>query len=131
MAKSYSQLVKERDHLNELIESARKREAEGVIKRIREAITVYGITADDLYGKAKPRAQATAKVQTKARARVPVSKRRAAKKHQPTPKGSKRPVKYADSNGNKWAGGGSQPVWLREQLKQGRKLEDFLVKNAA
>jgi DNA-binding protein H-NS len=40
-------------------------------------------------------------------------------------KGRKVPVKYRDKSGNMWAGRGAQPVWLREKLKAGAKLEDF------
>jgi DNA-binding protein H-NS len=36
-------------------------------------------------------------------------------------------VKYRDKSGNTWAGRGAQPVWLRDQLKAGAKLEDFAV----
>jgi DNA-binding protein H-NS len=43
-------------------------------------------------------------------------------------KGRKAPVKYRDRSGNTWAGRGAQPVWLREKLKAGAKLEDFAVK---
>ena len=42
-------------------------------------------------------------------------------------KGRKVPVKYRDRAGNTWAGRGAQPVWLREKLKAGAKLEDFAV----
>jgi DNA-binding protein H-NS len=42
-------------------------------------------------------------------------------------KGRKVPVKYRDKQGNTWAGRGAQPVWLREKLKGGAKLEDFAV----
>jgi DNA-binding protein H-NS len=46
-------------------------------------------------------------------------------------KGRKIPVKYRDKQGNTWAGRGAQPVWLREKLKAGAKLEDFAVQKAA
>jgi DNA-binding protein H-NS len=47
-------------------------------------------------------------------------------------KGRKVPIKYRDRAGNIWAGRGAQPVWLREKLKAGAKLEDFAVtKNPA
>ena len=46
-------------------------------------------------------------------------------------KGRKIPVKYRDKEGNTWAGRGAQPVWLREKLKAGAKLEDFTVQKAA
>jgi hypothetical protein len=42
-------------------------------------------------------------------------------------KGQKVPIKYRDRSGNTWAGRGAQPVWLREKLKGGAKLEDFAV----
>ena len=42
-------------------------------------------------------------------------------------KGQKVPIKYRDRSGNAWAGRGAQPVWLREKLKGGAKLEDFAV----
>jgi hypothetical protein len=47
-------------------------------------------------------------------------------------KGRKAPIKYRDRSGNTWAGRGAQPVWLREKLEAGAKLEDFSVhKNVA
>ena len=46
-------------------------------------------------------------------------------------KGTKVPAKYRDKEGNIWAGRGAQPVWLREQLKAGAKLEDFAVQKSA
>jgi len=42
-------------------------------------------------------------------------------------KGRRVPIKYRDKSGNTWAGRGAQPVWLREKLKSGAKLEDFAV----
>jgi DNA-binding protein H-NS len=42
-------------------------------------------------------------------------------------RGRKVPIKYRDRSGNTWAGRGAQPVWLREKLKVGAKLEDFAV----
>jgi DNA-binding protein H-NS len=46
-------------------------------------------------------------------------------------KGLKVPIKYRDKEGNTWAGRGAQPVWLREKLKAGAKLEDFAVQKTA
>jgi DNA-binding protein H-NS len=42
-------------------------------------------------------------------------------------KGRKVPVKYRDKAGNTWAGRGAHPVWLREKIKAGAKLEEFAV----
>jgi DNA-binding protein H-NS len=44
-------------------------------------------------------------------------------------KGRKAEIKYRDKSGNTWAGRGAKPVWLREKLKAGAKLEDFAVQN--
>jgi DNA-binding protein H-NS len=47
-------------------------------------------------------------------------------------RGRKVAIKYRDKSGNTWAGRGAQPIWLREKLKAGAKLEDFAVhKNVA
>jgi DNA-binding protein H-NS len=46
-------------------------------------------------------------------------------------KGKKVPIKYRDKEGHAWAGRGAQPVWLREKLKAGAKLEDFAVQKTA
>jgi hypothetical protein len=46
-------------------------------------------------------------------------------------KGRKVAVKYRDKEGNTWAGRGAQPVWLREKLKAGAKLEYFAVQQPA
>jgi DNA-binding protein H-NS len=46
-------------------------------------------------------------------------------------KGTKVPVKYRDKEGNTWAGRGAQPVWLREKIKAGAKLDDFAVQKTA
>jgi DNA-binding protein H-NS len=43
-------------------------------------------------------------------------------------KGSKVPPKYRDPQSREtWAGRGAQPVWLREKLKKGAKLDHFLI----
>ena len=46
-------------------------------------------------------------------------------------KGRKVAIKYRERSGNTWAGRGAQPVWLREKLKAGAKLEDFAVHKTA
>jgi DNA-binding protein H-NS len=44
--------------------------------------------------------------------------------------GRKASVKYRDRAGNTWAGRGVRPIWLREKLKAGAKLEDFAVQKS-
>jgi DNA-binding protein H-NS len=121
--KSYSQLQADLKHLQEQIEIARRREAEGVIKRIREAVAVYGITAKDIFdAKGNLTAQKPAK-KSKTKDAVQKSGRGG--------RPGKRPVKYADDKGHTWSGGGSMPVWMREYVEAGRSLDEFLVKREA
>jgi DNA-binding protein H-NS len=49
------------------------------------------------------------------------------RRHRSSLRGRKVPIKYRDKAGNTWAGRGAQPVWLREKIKGGAKLEDFAV----
>ena len=42
-------------------------------------------------------------------------------------RGRKVPVKFRDKSGNTWAGRGAMPVWLRDRIKAGAKLQDFAV----
>jgi DNA-binding protein H-NS len=46
-------------------------------------------------------------------------------------KGRKVPAKYRDKESNTWGGRGAHPVWLREKIKAGAKLEDFAVQKTA
>jgi DNA-binding protein H-NS len=41
--------------------------------------------------------------------------------------GRKVPPKYRGPNGETWAGRGMMPVWLRDEMKRGRKLEHFAI----
>jgi DNA-binding protein H-NS len=45
-------------------------------------------------------------------------------------KGRKVPPKYRGPGGETWAGRGARPRWMVEQVKQGKKPEDFLIKKA-
>jgi DNA-binding protein H-NS len=46
-------------------------------------------------------------------------------------KNRKVPPKYRDrKSGATWAGRGAQPVWLRDALKGGAKIDDFLIEKS-
>jgi DNA-binding protein H-NS len=117
MAKGLAQLEAQIAKMQEQAEALRRKEAEGVMERIREAIRTYGFKPRDLFGKGaapKPRngkANGTAASTTKVNPLV----------------GFKRPVRYRDANGNEWTGMGLTPVWLREHIEQGASKEDFLL----
>ncbi len=45
-------------------------------------------------------------------------------------KGRKVAPKYRGPGGETWAGRGARPVWLVALLKQGKKIEDYLIDKA-
>ena len=97
-------------------EKLRKQEVDGVVKRIREAIEHYGLTAADL--------GLGARAATKGNAPV------AAKKRRGKAKAAKPAIvmKFRDEAGNTWGGRGKRPQWVRDALNSGKQLSDFLVK---
>lgn len=116
MTKSYTQLMKQIAKLQTEAEDLRRKEAQGVIDRIKEAIKAYNLSAADL-GLAGPRAARAAK------SGGPAAKRRKTGKR----KVSAAP-KYRDDAGNTWVGRGKRPGWLRDALASGRTLEDFQIR---
>src|SRR5215472_18453847 len=44
-----------------------------------------------------------------------------------TLKGRKVPPKYRSPSGETWAGRGARPRWLAAAIKEGKKLDDFLI----
>jgi len=45
-------------------------------------------------------------------------------------KGKKVPPKYRGPDGETWAGRGATPRWLKAAIKEGKKLEQFLIEKA-
>lgn len=46
-------------------------------------------------------------------------------------RGRKVPPKYRGPSGETWAGRGVRPRWMMEQLKKGKKIDDFLIDKSA
>lgn len=114
MAKTYSQLMKQIEELNREAEALKRKEVDGVIQRIKEAIEAYGLTAADLG--------------LGSRAAAP-RKARAGKPRKTAGRKAKAPaqVKFRDEAGNTWVGRGARPQWLRDALANGKTLKDFAV----
>jgi DNA-binding protein H-NS len=98
---SYSQIQKQIEALQMQAAKLRVEEVAGVVAKIKEAISVYGLTRQDLFGAGTPKAKA--------------------------PGRKANGVKYADGKGGEWGGRGKRPGWLREALAAGRSLQDFAV----
>jgi glyoxylase-like metal-dependent hydrolase (beta-lactamase superfamily II) len=43
-------------------------------------------------------------------------------------RGRKVPPKYRSPDGRTWAGRGARPTWMVAAIKQGKKMDDFLIK---
>ncbi|MDO9071670.1 MAG: H-NS histone family protein [Rubrivivax sp.] len=112
MTKTYAQYIKQIEVLKADAEKARRKEVQGVVGRIREAIDAYGLTAEDLgfAGKGKSAVKA-----------VPAKKRGV--KAKPV-----REIKFRNDSGGTWGGRGKRPQWLRDALASGKTLADFAVK---
>jgi DNA-binding protein H-NS len=119
MAKTYEQLQHQIAALQAEAEKLRRKELGEVIGRIREAITFYGITAEDLGLAGKT----AAKGKVGARAKP-------ARKAGKAAKVAKAAVLYRNENGQTWGGRGKRPQWLRDALTGGRTLEEFRVQPA-
>ena len=116
MGKSYGEMVEQIEKLQAEANALKRKEMDGIIKRIREAISTYGLTAADLGLKG-----------TGKRGR-PAGKTTLAGRKSATKKtGAARGAKFRDPSGNTWGGRGPRPQWLRDALASGRKLEDFAV----
>lgn len=124
MAKTYEQLRKQIESLQQQAEALRRQELSGVVARIQVAIKAYGLTAADL-------GLDTAAARTPARAIkwVPGHKRRGpGKKAKAKTSGkSTAPVKFRDETGRSWVGIGKRPQWVRDALAAGKTLADFKV----
>jgi DNA-binding protein H-NS len=111
MTKTYEQLTKQIETLSREAEKIKRKEREGVIARMKDAIVIYDITASDL-GLTGPGRKAGAKA---------IGKGKAGKSK------SARAVRFRDEAGNVWVGRGPRPQWLRTALAAGKQLEDFAV----
>ncbi len=110
MTKTYKQIQKQIESLQRQAEKLRNQEVEGVVGRIKVAITHYGLTADQLgFGSGS------------GKAKLPVPRTGNALKA----KGLSTSAKYSDGQGNEWLGRGPRPHWLRDALAAGKTLEEF------
>jgi len=113
MPQTYAQLQKQIATLQQKAEAIRAKEVDGVIDRIKVAISHYALTPEQLFGD-----RATVKKTTAS------GIKRTANKSDSKKVGR---ISYSDGSGNNWGGWGKRPNWLREALAAGKRLEDFQV----
>jgi len=115
MAKTFLQVQKQIEQLQKEAEQLRKKEADGVLSRIKEAISVYGFTAVDLgFGKVPGRVAVVRKSNGKKSRRT----------NQPAGAGAGAP-KFKDEQGNVWSGRGPRPAWFKAALEAGKTADDL------
>lgn len=117
MARSLAQIEQQIAKLKKQADDIKSKEKEGVIQRIREAISHYGITRQELFGNERTPSRKAGKSSSAA-----PKGRRAAKR---TPS----PAKYSDGAGRTWTGHGRKPGWILAGLAEGKTLEDFAIKS--
>jgi DNA-binding protein H-NS len=121
---TYVELKEQAEDLMRQAEAARKSEIGAAIADIKAKMAAYGITLDDLGGKAKA-----------ARGRKPKAGKAAAKPAKPAtaqakPAKVRKPVavKYRNpETGETWTGRGQLSTWIKAMEAAGRKREEFLV----
>lgn len=107
-----AQIDKLQAEANELLQTERVE----VISRIKEAITVYALSAKDLgFGKQRRKV-------SKVKISKPATGTAAPKQPKPRSK------KYSDGTGNEWDGKGEQPDWVKQAIESGRSLIELATK---
>ena len=117
MPQTYAQLQKQIAALESQAEELRRSEMTGVIAKIKDLIANYGISPNDIFGRAAGKG-----VKTKPGiGSVPPAKKTARKGRKGAGK-----VKYSNGQRN-WTGFGPQPGWLKSAIAGRKSLEDFQV----
>ncbi|CAN7594300.1 H-NS histone family protein [Variovorax paradoxus] len=117
MTKTFLQVQKQIEQLQKEAEQLRRKEADGVLSRIKDAIAVYGFTAADLgFGKAS--------------GQVALAKRGGGKKSRKFTESvaATGAPKFRDDQGNVWSGRGPRPAWFKAALESGKSADDLRAK---
>ncbi len=120
---TYVELKEQAEDLMRQAEAARKAEVGAAIAEIKAKMAMYGITLEDLGGKAKAARGRKPKLAKAAKPAKPAKdKAKPAKTRKPVA------VKYRNpETGETWTGRGKAPKWLAAMEAAGRKREEFLL----
>lgn len=111
MSKQLAQIQKQIAKLEQQARALKKKEAQGVIANIKEAIAFYELTSADLgFGGGAARKARTSS--------APAAKKGGRK-------ASAGRVKYRDEHGNTWTGHGRRPQWFIDALAAGTSPEQM------
>ena len=114
MARTLVQIQREMEKLEKEAERVRASEVAEVIRKIKNAIDFYGITAADLFG-------------AKAKA-VKTTKRKYTRSVKAAPIKAPAQPKYRDpESGSTWTGHGKRPGWFVKAIEGGKKAEELAI----
>jgi DNA-binding protein H-NS len=119
MAKTYAQIQAQIRKLQQEAETLKAKEVAGVVARIQDAITHYGLKPADLFGTAPAAPRGKSAVR---RAGKVAKGARAAKPAKPPA-----PAKYQDDAGHQWSGIGKRPNWFKAALAAGKTADELRV----
>src|SRR4051812_12203847 len=103
MAQTYTQIQRQIDALQKQADKLKQKEVGGVVDRIKEAISHYGLTPDQLFGASGAGARKATSSSAKAGSMGSRTKGTSS-------------AAYTDGAGNTWGGRGPRPRWLRDAL---------------
>jgi DNA-binding protein H-NS len=126
MAKTLAAIQEQIQKLQEQANVLKKKEAFGVIEKIKTAIDAYGLTPEDLFGTAPPVSKRGPKPKVASAAAAPA---KAVRKKTTTKNKSPSPAKYTDGTST-WSGHGKRPQWFKEAIESGKTAEDLAVKSS-
>ena len=114
---TYIELKQKIEELQKEANAVKAKERQGVIDRMKEAIAVYEITAQELGLGARGSSAGGRSTARKGAPQVKASK-----------KSAEPQAAYGDGKGNTWGGRGPRPKWLKDALANGGSLEEFAQK---
>ena len=120
--RTLQQVLSQIEALQEEAAELRAVEVKDVIERIQEAISHYGLTADDLFPPSrKPASEKAEGTRSKAKKRAVTVRQ---------PRSSAGVPKYADpeGSGKTWTGQGKRPGWFVAAVDAGKQPSDLLIK---
>ena len=123
MAKTLAAIEEQIQKLQEQANALKRKEAIGVIARIKTAIDAYGLTPEDLFGTAPPLKRGLKSNATSAAATLPT----AADKNAAATKKPPKPAKFTDGT-RSWSGHGKRPQWFKDAIESGKTPDDLAVK---
>jgi len=99
----YKELLAQASELEKQAEALLSQERSAQIAQIRQAMSEFNISIEDLQGTAKTRKEAEDGTRVKV------------------------PAKYRNAQGETWTGRGRQPRWVADHVAAGGKVEDFAI----